>query len=275
MLHGVDISSVFTGDFVDISCVCSEQLSESESLLESTSLTCRTSVNALCLQSASSSPIKRAKETKALGVYIDEFLSWNKHIEVISKKISSGIGAVRKLKPHVDHNTLICAYNALVLPHFDYCCEVWDTINLTLCNRLQKLQNRAARIIVGRINEHGQSELALAELNWKTLSERRAQFVASQMYKITHDVAPKRLSNIFHETPSSRHYNLRGSSTKLWLPQPTTDYLKKSLSYRGAKPGPFREIWGPGAKINLGLLPIWRCSTHIFIYRTASTYKII
>ena len=30
--------------------------------------------------------IKRMKETKALGVYIDEFLSWNKHIEVISKK---------------------------------------------------------------------------------------------------------------------------------------------------------------------------------------------
>ena len=180
-------------------------------------------------------PIKRVKETKALGVYVDEFLSWNKHFEVISKKISSGIGAVRKLKPHVDHNTLICAYNALVLPHFDYCCEVWDTINLTLCNRLQKLQNRAARIIVGRINKHGLSELALVELNWKTLSERRAQFVASQMYKITHDQAPKRLSNIFHETPSSRHYNLRGSSTKLCLPQPKTDYLKKSLNYRGAK----------------------------------------
>ena len=130
---------------------------------------------------------------------------------------------------------LICAYNALVLPHFDYCCEVWDTINFTLCNRLQKLQNRAARIIVGRINEHGQSELALAELNWKTLSERRAQFVASQMYKITHDLAPKRLSNIFHETPSSRHYNLRDSSPKLCLPQPMTDYLKKSFSYRGGK----------------------------------------
>ena len=50
-------------------------------------------------------PIKRVKETKALGVYIDEFLSWNKHIEVISKKISSSIGAIRKLKPRVDHNT--------------------------------------------------------------------------------------------------------------------------------------------------------------------------
>ena len=68
-----------------------------------------------------------------------------------------------------------------------------------------------------------------------SLSERRAQFIASQMYKITHDLAPKRLSNIFHETPFSRHYNLRGPSIKLCLPQPKTDYLKKSLSYREAK----------------------------------------
>lgn len=39
--------------------------------------------------------------------------------------------------------------------------------------------NRAARIMMGRINELRQSELALAELQWDTLSERRAQFVAS------------------------------------------------------------------------------------------------
>ena len=54
--------------------------------------------------------------------------------------------------------TLICAYNAPILPHFDYCCEVWDTIGVTLSGRLQKLQNRAARVITGRKNEHGQSD---------------------------------------------------------------------------------------------------------------------
>ena len=180
-------------------------------------------------------PIKRVRETKALGIYIDEFLSWEKHIDKIAKKVSSGIGAIRKLKPCVDRNTLICAYNALVLPHLDYCCEVWDTIGTTLSDRLQKLQNRAARAIVGRKNEHGQSELALNELNWKPLSERRTQFVASLMYKITHDLAPLRLTDIFQKTSSSQHYNLRGSSTKLHLPKPKTEYLKKSLSYRGAK----------------------------------------
>ena len=66
-----------------------------------------------------------------LGVYIDEFLSWNKHIEVISKTISSGIGAVRKLKPHVDHNTLICAYNALPLkPAFVHLANFLKLFNL-------------------------------------------------------------------------------------------------------------------------------------------------
>ncbi len=61
-------------------------------------------------------------------------------------------------KSHPELEQSECAYNALVLPHLDYCCEVWDTIGTTLSDRLQKLQNRAARAIVGRKNGHGQSE---------------------------------------------------------------------------------------------------------------------
>ena len=179
--------------------------------------------------------IKRVREIKALGVCIDEFLSRDKHIDKIAKKVSSGNGAIRKLKSCVDRNTLICAYNALILPHFDYGCEVWDTIGVTLSDRLQKLQNRAARVITGRKNEHGQSELALNELNFKTLKERRTQFIASLMYKITHGLAPKKLIDIFQKTLSSQNYNLRGSTTKLYRPKSKTEYLKKGFSYRGAK----------------------------------------
>ena len=38
--------------------------------------------------------IKKVKEAKSLGLFIDEHLSWAKHIEEISKKISSAIGAL-------------------------------------------------------------------------------------------------------------------------------------------------------------------------------------
>ena len=101
-------------------------------------------------------------------------------------------------------------------------------IGIMHSDRLQRLQNRAARVITGRKNEHDQSELALIELNWVTLEQ-------SLMYKITHDLAPRQLINMFQKTPSSQRYNLRGSTTKLNLPKPKTEYLKKRLSYRGAK----------------------------------------
>ncbi len=69
------------------------------------------------------------------------------------------------------------------------CCLVWDPIGATLSIRIQNLQNRAARVILGYRNEHGQSEAALSDLGWKTLKERRLIMKARLMYKITHSIA--------------------------------------------------------------------------------------
>lgn len=88
------------------------------------------------------------KCTEALGVQIDEHLNWKQHIEHIVNKISSGIGALRKLRAFIDTITLVLVYNSLIQPYFDYCCEVWDTIGKALSERLQKLQNRVARLIM-------------------------------------------------------------------------------------------------------------------------------
>jgi hypothetical protein len=85
---------------------------------------------------------------------------------------------------------------------------------------------------MSRKKEHGQSEplwSTIIELGWKLLSERRTQFVASLMYKITHGRPTKTLADIFQRKSSSQYYNLRGSSTQLYLPNPKTEYLKKAL----------------------------------------------
>ena len=104
---------------------------------------------------------------------------------------------------------------------------MWDSIGITLSDRLQKLQNRAARVIMGRKNIHGQPEIDLNELGWKHLDERRSHFVARLMYKITYDLALKLLTEIFHKPNASLQYNLRGSSTKFYLPQPRTNAIQK------------------------------------------------
>ena len=86
--------------------------------------------------------IRKVKEAKSLGLFIDEHLSWTKHIEEISKKISSAIGALKRIRPFISESTALQIYQELILPHFDYCRPVWDELSVTLSDKLQKLQNR-------------------------------------------------------------------------------------------------------------------------------------
>ena len=56
-------------------------------------------------------------------------------------------------KSFVSQDTLKMIYNALILPHFDYCSLVWSNCSETLKLNLQKLQNRTLRVITGDIHE--------------------------------------------------------------------------------------------------------------------------
>ena len=56
-------------------------------------------------------------------------------------------------------------YNALVMPYFNYCGVAWGNINKGLPDKLQKLQNKAARILTFS-NYDVRSSVLLDELNW-------------------------------------------------------------------------------------------------------------
>ena len=85
--------------------------------------------------------------TKSLGVTIDDKLDWHSHKEKLTKKIASGIGPLKRIRHLIPASTLHLIYQALVKPHFDYGDIVWDNCGKTLRDKLQKLQNRAARVM--------------------------------------------------------------------------------------------------------------------------------
>ena len=175
--------------------------------------------------------IKQASSVKSLGVQIDENLSWNMHIEKIAKKIASGIGVIKRCRPFVNRTTLESVFNALVQPYFNYCSEVWGHCNKSLSNKLQKLQNRAARILTFSSYDTSADPL-LEQLNWKRLDTQRQIQVATMVYKSIHGLAPDYLGSLF--TKYNPPYNLRNSENKLAVPLPRTNFLKNSFSYNGA-----------------------------------------
>ena len=61
-------------------------------------------------------PVSRADTHKCLGVQIDEKLSWASHIDMMCKKSSAGIGAMRRIKPFVPVDSLDKVYKSLIQP---------------------------------------------------------------------------------------------------------------------------------------------------------------
>ena len=85
------------------------------------------------------------KEVKYLGVQVDHQLKWTSQLALTTHKISRGIGMLRYAKQYLPLSTVKIMYKSLVEPYFRYCCPVWGNAGVTVIEKLQKLQNRAAQ----------------------------------------------------------------------------------------------------------------------------------
>ncbi|XP_028412379.1 uncharacterized protein LOC114535622 [Dendronephthya gigantea] len=178
-------------------------------------------------------PIDKVSHTKSLGVHLDENLSWNIQIKELTKKIASGIGALKLVRSFVPVATLYLIFNSLVQPYFNYCCTVWDNCNKTLADKLQKLQNRAARVLTFSSYDTN-ADILLDRLGWKKLSSQRQFQKAVMVYKSLNGLAPQYMGSMFVNRDSVNPYSLRNTNSKLAVPKPRTNYLKNSFSYSGA-----------------------------------------
>ena len=81
---------------------------------------------------------------------------------------------------------------SLIFPHFDYTDIIWQSAPKKYLDMLQKLQNRAGRIIL-KINPYSHiSTFHIHEvLNWKLLSVRQEEHICIMMYKILNNLIPE------------------------------------------------------------------------------------
>ena len=127
-----------------------------------------------------SQPICWVEHTKSLGLIIDDRLSWSYHVRELCRKIPSAIGALKRIRSLISQSTVVQIYSTLIQPHFDYCAPVWGGLRSYLCEKLQKLRNRAGRVIL-QTNCEVNSSLLLETLKWDQLSLRRRKQKAIMM----------------------------------------------------------------------------------------------
>lgn len=178
--------------------------------------------------------IKRVVKSKSLGVTFDDTLSWSAQIECITKKVNSAINGIKRIRSFVQPSVLRIIYNSLIQPQFDYCDVVWGNLSKGLSNKLQKLQNRAARVIT-QSDFSIRSHDILKDLGWLDLSTRRSISNLCCVYKCLNNLTPTYLTDTFIQRNDSHRFQLRNHDVNLSLPKPKTDYMKRSFQYVGAK----------------------------------------
>ena len=129
--------------------------------------------------------LERVTVYNSLGVLVDENLTWKAHIDEISKKISAGLSVLRRLSPTIPLETRETMYKALIVSYFDYSSCVWGYMGKGLSEKLQQLQNRAARIVTSS-NYQTRSKNILDELGWEVLEDRRMRQLAILMLACAH-----------------------------------------------------------------------------------------
>ena len=140
-------------------------------------------------------------------MHIDEHLTWSAHIHKLTKKITSGIRALKRVRPFVPATTLRYNYNSLIQPHFDYCSVVWGNCNKTLADKLQKLQNRAARVLSTFSSYDTSADPLIRQLGWNKLDNQRKFHKAVMVHKSLHGLAPDYLCSMFTDRSSITSYS--------------------------------------------------------------------
>ena len=175
--------------------------------------------------------LQQVNKCKHLGLVVDQTMTWCDQVDTIKKKVLPGLYMLRKCKGLLPAQTLSLIYQSVIVPHIDYCDVIWSTCNVNHLDMIQKLQNRAAKIITGA-KWYDSSSQARKVLGWDCINDRSKYHDNITMFKIMNNYTAPYLRNRFTLRSNDR-YHLRGFQV-LNIPKPNTNSKKRSLSYRGA-----------------------------------------
>ena len=160
---------------------------------------------------------------------------WNNHFQHVSKKFSSYLWLLSKLKSYLSVEHRLLLYNAYIKPHFEYCRTVWSNTSSGNINKITKLQRRVCKLILSE--DYTDFHEALKRLNILSLDQVIFLNKAKLMYKIYNNIAPVYLQELFQMRDinlDNTTSNLRSVAHKNYLlPQAKCNLYKGSFSYSG------------------------------------------
>ena len=156
--------------------------------------------------------VERTDSVKFLGLCLDECLRFDKHVNLISSKISKSLGILNRVKTVLPTHIKINLYYSLIYPYLIYCILSWFAAPNYLTNRISILQKKCIRAIYNlNYNEHTKSYFEKSKVF--TIPDLYTRNVLIYVYKtLNQDFDPCLLQHLvrncdFHSTSTRNRYD--------------------------------------------------------------------
>ena len=140
-----------------------------------------------------------------LGIKIDNKLNFNGHISTICKKVSLKLHVLARVSRFMDQDKLRLLMKAFIESQFSYCPLVWMFHSRKLNNRINKLHERALRLVY-KDSSSSFNQLLVRD-NSFSIHDRNLQKLAIEIYKVKNNLSPSFMHSLFPDTENP--YNLR------------------------------------------------------------------
>ena len=137
-------------------------------------------------------------------------LSWNVHLNNLTKKITRSIGIMYKIRPFVPNNILIKLYYSLIYPHLLYAIQVWGSTFGKYINPLFILQKKVVRLISHvKIKDDNQSSLLFKDLRVLKIKDIFRNHIALLMFDCLQGTSYQEYKQVLILNSNVHHYATR------------------------------------------------------------------
>jgi len=176
--------------------------------------------------------IEKVHSCKYLGIYFDDELNWQTHIDHIYNKIIKFTGILYKLRSKLEYDWLKAIYFAFVYPYLLYGIEIYANTFITYLDKLMKLNNKILRIIQNQPLRSHILDL-YTRFNLLPLDHLHTQQLLVMAFKcLFHShLVPSIFHDYFMYNRDIHTYNTRGGNDLHIFSQNTT-YGKRTIKYK-------------------------------------------
>ena len=184
-----------------------------------------------CNASIGNHLIENSKQQKLLGVLLDNNLKFEKHVNNLCTKASQKLSALCRVSSFMSTGQKRIIMKAFINSQFGYCPLVWMNHNRKINNRINRIHERALRVVYN--DDNATFEQLLEKDNAVKIHDRNLQVLATEMFKVKLGIAPVIMNDVFRIRKND--YNTRKADEFQSHCVKTVHYGTETVSFLGPK----------------------------------------